>query len=291
MKHTPLVSVLMTVYNRELYIAEAIESVLNQDYQNFELIIVDDCSKDESYAIADAYLQKDSRIKLYRNEVNLGDYPNRNKAASYANGKYLKYLDADDIIYPNSLTIMVSSMEEYPEAALGIQSIFTKEDKSLPLILASDEAIRRHYFNGGILLPGPSGVIILKNVFDSIGGFSGKRFVGDTECWIRIACIHKILILPASLVWWREHEGQEIKKESKLFEPVLVRYQIDQECFKDPHFPLTQHEKIVAKKKSNRRYLHNLLRLLIFKGKFGSAMTYYSKSQMGFINTIQAIFH
>src|SRR5690606_2521559 len=97
---TPLVSVLMTVYNREKYIAEAIKSVLASTYQNWELIIVDDQSMDNSVAIAQSFAQKDPRIQVHVNKENLGDYPNRNRAASYAKGKYLKYVDSDDLIYP-----------------------------------------------------------------------------------------------------------------------------------------------------------------------------------------------
>ena len=84
-------SVLMTAYNRELYIAEAIESVLASTYQDFELIIVDDGSKDKTVAIAKKYESKDSRVKVFVNEQNLGDYPNRNKAASFASGKDIKH--------------------------------------------------------------------------------------------------------------------------------------------------------------------------------------------------------
>ena len=105
------VSILTTVYNREKYLAACIESVLSSSYQDWELIIVDDVSKDTSLDIAKRYEQKDPRIKVYVNEKNLGDYPNRNKAASYAKGKYLKYLDADDLINPQGLEVMVHTME------------------------------------------------------------------------------------------------------------------------------------------------------------------------------------
>src|SRR5664279_4015758 len=98
-KEQPLVSVLMTAYNREKYIAEAIESVLSSTYTNFELIIVDDGSKDNTVNIARRYELQDSRIKVYINTTNLGDYPNRNHAAGFAIGKYIKYIDADDAIY------------------------------------------------------------------------------------------------------------------------------------------------------------------------------------------------
>src|SRR5450631_4104476 len=111
---TPLVSVLMTSYNHDEYIAEAIESVLNSTYTNFELIIVDDISKDNSVEIARSYELKDKRIRLFVNEKNLGDYPNRNRAASYAKGKYLKYVDCDDKLFDFSLQYCVQQMEKYP---------------------------------------------------------------------------------------------------------------------------------------------------------------------------------
>src|SRR5436853_5775843 len=107
----PLVSVLMTAYNREQFIGEAIESVLSSTYKNFELIIVDDCSGDSTVSIAKDYGRKDSRIKVYVNEKNLGDYQNRNKAATYASGKYLKYADSDDKLFPDGLNYCVRVME------------------------------------------------------------------------------------------------------------------------------------------------------------------------------------
>ena len=115
----PLVSVLMTAYNREQYISTAIESVLSSTFKNFELIIVDDGSKDKTVEIAKSYAAMDSRVKVIINEKNLGDYPNRNKAAYYANGKYLKYVDADDYIYPWGLELLIKMMEAFPNAGWG----------------------------------------------------------------------------------------------------------------------------------------------------------------------------
>src|ERR1700682_441555 len=119
----PKVSVLMTAYNREKYIGEAIESVLASSYANFELIIVDDCSKDNTVKIAKAYAEKDSRIKVFVNEKNLGDYLNRNRAAELAQGKYIKYLDSDDLIYYYALEVMVKYMEKFPDAGFGLSSL------------------------------------------------------------------------------------------------------------------------------------------------------------------------
>jgi len=89
-KNEPLVSVLMTTYNRSKYLSMAVESVMASTYQNWELLIVDDQSTDNCVEIAQAFAAKDPRIKSIVNEKNIGDYPNRNMAASLAKGKYIK---------------------------------------------------------------------------------------------------------------------------------------------------------------------------------------------------------
>ena len=142
----PLVSVLMTAYNREKFIGEAIESVLASTYANFELIIVDDGSSDTTVSIAKSYAVKDERIKIYINEKNIGDYNNRNKAAGYANGKYIKYVDSDDIIYPESLSIFVQSMEKFPEAAVGIMSSQGQDEQPFPFLMQPQEAYYYHFY-------------------------------------------------------------------------------------------------------------------------------------------------
>jgi glycosyltransferase involved in cell wall biosynthesis len=140
-----MVSVLMTAYNREKYIAEAIESVLASSFKDFELIIVDDCSKDHTVEIARRYTS-DPRVQVHVNEKNLGDYPNRNRAASFARGKYLKYLDSDDVIYPHGLEVMVSSMERFPEAVLGLIRS-PRNDAPDPAQLSPKEAYVERFAN------------------------------------------------------------------------------------------------------------------------------------------------
>ena len=184
---TPSVSILTTVYNREKYIAACIDSVLASSYQNWELIIVDDVSTDTSLAIAKSYEKKDARIKVYVNAQNLGDYPNRNKAASYAKGTYLKYLDADDVIYPRGLDVMVHTMEQFPEAALGISQKVVEDVKPYPFLMDPKETFTREFLKRGVLGLGPTGTIIRRDVFEKLGGFTGTRYIGDTEMWYKIA--------------------------------------------------------------------------------------------------------
>src|SRR5262249_14421824 len=100
---TPIVSVLMTAYNRASFIAPAIESVLAQTFADFELVIVDDCSTDDTPDIARRYARLDSRVRVLINERNLGDYGNRNHAAALGRGQFLKFHDSDDMMYPHCL--------------------------------------------------------------------------------------------------------------------------------------------------------------------------------------------
>ena len=203
---TPIVSVLMTAYNREKYIGEAIESVLLSTLKDFELIIVDDGSKDKTVEISRKYEAIDNRVKIYLNETNLGDYPNRNKAASYANGKYIKYLDSDDVMSQNCLEIMVNGMEANPQCAFGVSS----RSLEIEQVHFPDDAYKIHFFQRGILDISPSGSIIRNDVFKLENGFWELRCVSDFEFWLRLALKFPMIEFQKDLVFWREHEGQEI---------------------------------------------------------------------------------
>ena len=206
MSNYPTISVLMTAYNREKYIQEAIESVLASSYKDFELVIVDDCSSDKTVEIAKRYEAKDIRVKVFVNEKNLGDYPNRNKAASYGRGKYLKYLDSDDVMRKDCLEKMVSQMELYPECAFGISS----RSLNHSIIHTPENSYRVHFFERGILDISPSGSIIRSDVFKKENGFWNLRCVSDFEFWLRLALKYPMLELERGLIYWRQHEGQEI---------------------------------------------------------------------------------
>ena len=203
---SPIISVLITVYNREKYLAAAVESVLAQTFADFELIVVDDGSTDGSVEVARGYT-KDSRVRLHVNERNLGDYPNRNKAASLARGQYLKYVDADDVIYPHCLGIMVEGMELHADAGLGISK--TMSGVFCPVQITPREAYRDHFFGSGLFTVGPLDTIIRRCALEKVGGFSPARHVSDYECWAKLARNGPVVLLPPGLAWWRCHEEQE----------------------------------------------------------------------------------
>jgi glycosyltransferase involved in cell wall biosynthesis len=245
----PLVSVLMTTYNREKYLAQAVESVLASTYENFELIIVDDQSKDRSLAIASEYAEKDPRVKAVLNEKNLGDYPNRNKAASLASGKYLKYVDADDLIYPTGLQVLVNGMEQFPEAGFGLGSLPQDKFRIFPFMLTPEDAYKRHYFKEQLFHKAPLSAIIRKDVFNSVGGFTGRRYLGDFEMWHILAAKHPVVLMPHGVVWYREHEEQEMQNNRTDFTIPFKYLQCAEEMINRKECPLSAGDRAKALQK------------------------------------------
>ena len=159
--------------------------------------------------IARSFEQYDNRIKVYSNSQNLGDYPNRNKAALLATGRYIKYVDSDDIINPGGLQTMITAMEKFPKAAFGFSDVRNESPESLPRQYSGEQALRLHFLQGGFLLAGPGSSIIRKDVFDTMGGFSGKRYISDYEAWLQLCLQHPVVVFAAGLTWLRIHSGQE----------------------------------------------------------------------------------
>lgn len=108
----PLISIIVPVYNVEKYLPECIESILSQSYSNFELILVDDGSKDKSGIICDEYAKRDNRIKVYHKQ-NGGVSSARNLGLDNADGEWITFVDSDDIVEPNYLSSMVLYTENY----------------------------------------------------------------------------------------------------------------------------------------------------------------------------------
>lgn len=260
----PLVSVLMTTYNREKYVAEAIESVLASTYKNFELIIVDDQSTDKTMDIINSYAEKNRRVTVYVNEKNLGDYPNRNKAAYYAKGKYLKYVDADDLIYPFGLEQLVYYMEQFPEAGYGLCTLAQNKSKVFPFELNPHEAYRYHYFGPGLFHRAPLSSIIRREVFEEVGGFSPIRMAGDYDMWHKLSAKYPVVLMPQGIIWYREHEEQEMSHYHEFalsYEKSFVKHLLSDVC------PLTNKEvyEILVKRKkaSYKQILKSIFRLRI----------------------------
>lgn len=277
----PLVSILMTSFNREKYISTAIESVIQLNYRNWELIVCDDSSSDSTFTIAMKYSVSDARIRVFKNENNLGDYPNRNRAASYANGKYIKYLDADDYIYKYGIDIMVESLESFPDAALGLSRSQSDFD-IYPICLSPSEAYKEHFIGNYLLTNSPAGAIIRLDKFKELGGFSGVRHIGDFELWLKLSGKYPVVKILPGLVHWRRHDAQEnaiSKKKDHLF---LDKYFMNIKFACGPDSPLNEYDKKAAYEKIQKNFLKYLISDTIRNKRLMRNLKLFIKSKANF---------
>jgi glycosyltransferase involved in cell wall biosynthesis len=257
----PRVSVLMTAYNRADYIGVAIESVLASTLQDFELLVVDDGSTDQTLEIAREIAARDPRVKVHANEKNLGDYPNRNHAASLARGEYLKYLDSDDYIYPHGLEVMVRIMDANPAAGVGLCA-YAENSRPHPILYESAAAYRMHFSRVDLLSRAPGSAIIRREAFESLGGFTGRRQVGDHEFWLRLASRYPVVTMPRDLVWDRCHAAQEQNYDSPA-EKTFMHQAVMLSALRAGGCPLSREERDGILRGLKRKRAKEVLRELL----------------------------
>jgi glycosyltransferase involved in cell wall biosynthesis len=254
------------------------------------LIIVDDCSEDNTLQLARIYEAKDKRVKVFANHKNLGDYANRNKAASYATGKYLKYLDADDIIYPHGLGLMVSAMLEFPEAAYGFSYFGAQKNEfKFPKLYAPADAFEEHFMGSSFFYAGPGGSIIKREVFERLTGFSGRRYIGDTEIWFKMSMKYPCILFWPGLIWWRVHDAQENKFEKADIKSVVSRNDLVIEILNHPECPLTGDQKAIAKNNCYTMYVRRIYANLL-GGEFSNAWYLFKNFNLPYHYFLSALF-
>jgi glycosyltransferase involved in cell wall biosynthesis len=251
MSTEPIVSVLLTAYNRERYIASSIESVLAQTFGDFELLITDNCSTDGTLEIARRYTLVDSRVRVVVNERNLGQFGNRNRAAELSRGSLLKYHDSDDLMYPHCLAAMVAMLQSEPRAGFGLSSGWAWTGGPCPMLLTPRMAYQREYFGEGLFLCGPAGAIFRAEAFRELGGWIDEGAPSDYYFWLRACTRVSVLLLPADLFWYRMHPSQEFQSEKAQIEYAHAAG-VGWRALDAPECPLTAEEREQAKR--NRAY-------------------------------------
>ncbi len=279
----------MTAYNRELYIAEAIESVLASSYKNFELIILDDCSVDKTVQIARKYEAEDPRIKVYVNEKNLGQFANRNKAASYAQGKYIKYLDSDDKILGFGLSYCVEAMEKYPAAGMALYYHNTNGENAEPEYSEPEKSVREHFFNRHHLFTGPSATIMRRDKFEEMGRFDTRFGVpSDVFFNVKFASAYPVVLLPQLFIYYRRHDGQEINNSMDY---LKYGYLYFKELLLKVSLPLTPKEKKYLYKKMQKRHSVNLSRFIWKTKKIKTALGVMKETGFSLPNYFKSFFY
>jgi len=214
----PKVSVIIPTYNRAAFIGKAIESVLNQTFSDFELIVVDDGSTDETEAIASRFLY--DRRFFYLPQDNRGRSFARNRALAFARGAYIAFLDSDDTYLPEKLAQQVAYLDSHADVDMVYTSAVCIDQHGRELknqhYVAKDEGLIYELvaFFQPLTITLPT-VMVRRTVLERLGGFdvAMERFE-DTDLWRRIAKEHRIGAMPQVTCVLTTHGDNELKSQN-----------------------------------------------------------------------------
>ena len=225
----PTLSVCIPVYNGDRYLAESLRSVFAQEFQDFEVVVADDCSTDDSAALAARCT--DPRLRVCRNEVRLGLVGNWNRCLELARGRYLALFHQDDLMQPQNLRRKVEWLDRHPDLGMVYSDV---------KVVEADLAVQREQWynptepNEDTIFDGPEffaklitgenlvccpSVIFRRECFAQLGGFDPRLpYTADWEMWLRIALHFGVGYLSEQLVHYRVHSGNETHRFKGLRE-------------------------------------------------------------------------
>lgn len=214
MPSTVRVTVFIAVYNGERFIERTIDSVLKQTLDEFELLIIDDCSTDKTREIVASY--KDRRIRLEENQRNMGQPFTRNRGLALAESEYIAVLDADDVCEPERLQRSVQYLDAHPDvAAIGSgATLIDESDQSISVVhVPTDfESIRTRIFIQNCFIH-PS-ITFRRSAVMAIGGYNPSlKFAQDYDLILRLSAKHRLANLSEPLVRYRIHTSQASQKK------------------------------------------------------------------------------
>ena len=217
----PKVSIIMNCYNSETYLHEAIESVYNQSFEDWEIVFFDNNSSDSSASIALSY---DSKIKYFKNDrtVLLGEA--RNLAIEKAKGAYIAFLDCDDTWFPEKLSLQLKQLEKPSQRPIGFcyTDAMRVDSKGNDILsyshekkLYSGNAYRELIYSSFIAC---SACVVKKEVFEKIGLFNPEfHYVEEWDLWLRIARIYDLALVDKRLTDIRVHDKNESRDIEKQY--------------------------------------------------------------------------
>jgi hypothetical protein len=208
---TPTVSVVMSVFNSERFLREAVESILEQSFRQFEFIIIDDGSTDRSPSILDRYRTQEPRVRVYRQD-NKGLIESLNRGCELSRGKYIARMDADDISVRDRLALQVSFMESHPQFSVVGGAVEVINAAGDPLAIyhppIRDQDIKAGLLRAACVLWHPA-VLISRQDLVSMGGY--RKIVAhaeDYDLWLRMAERFQFANVAEVVLRYRRHAGQ-----------------------------------------------------------------------------------
>lgn len=235
----PLFTIATITYNSGKWLKQTIESVLSSSYEDFEFLISDDCSTDDTWEIVNQYT--DQRIRSWRNNQNLGEYANRNKVLEQAKGKYILFIDGDDILYKLTLSNLAEYVSYFPEAGMvwGIEDIYYP-NVVFPYLFEPKDLMRFLYtIKSTVGYTGFAEILFKTEVLRKAGGFSTQYAIGDIYIKKKLCLTESVLFVPRGFAFWRHSPNQASKKIEKQYSKLIEDILIDREIVQHEKFPLT----------------------------------------------------
>ena len=225
----PKISVVMSVYNGTRYLQESVESIFNQSFANFEFIIIDDASTDNTWKILVDYADQDQRIKLLKNEKNIGLTKSLNKGLKLVRGEYIARQDADDVSLLQRFEKQVAFLDRHSEAVLvscDIERIDAEGCHIGKFQRACEPDLVFWYLLFYNRLAGHSQVMFRRESVMNLDGYcENYRYSQDYELWCRLVETGKIVILPEVLLQQRFH-SQRVSAAKKLEQRAYTLAQV-----------------------------------------------------------------
>ena len=230
-KNCPLITVIVLCYNHEPFIEECLQSILNQTYQNIEVIVVDDFSNDESRERMLAFSHNKRYIKWIFNKNNIGNCRSFNQALKIAKGKYIIDLSTDDVLKPYKIEEQVKKFEEsnrigvvfsdaeYIDEYSNWLGIFYKKNQRIPEGNIYEDVLKMSFIM-------PSSMMIRKSILDKLGGYDENLSYEDYDFWVRSSRIYEYAYVPQILVQQRILNGSHSTKftqKHNLLTPSTVK--------------------------------------------------------------------
>ncbi len=204
------VSILIPAYNADHYIAETIESILVQTYPNFELLIIDDGSTDNTLAIIKSYAEKDPRIKVI-SQANSGIPNTLNKGIELSENEWICRMDADDLMMPNRIERQLAFIAENPDLAVASSYVYNIDENGKIIgqfrSKFTNKAVVEEYVRTNQLIGfHHPAVIMKKSVIQALGGYRNFSYAEDLDLWNRVAEQgYLVLVQPEFLLKYRIH--------------------------------------------------------------------------------------
>jgi glycosyltransferase involved in cell wall biosynthesis len=295
MNNSLLFSIIISNYNNGSYVADALNSALNQTYKNTEIIVVDDCSTDNSWNIIRSFETSDARVKGIKNNRNGGVGFSKKKGIKYSSGEILGFLDSDDLLKPNAVEEMVNLHNKYPDYSLIYSNLINCDQDLIPISLRSPNGpiVSGHTYltqpdTGNHISHFATFKRSFYNLTEGLNAYFKKAI--DKDLYYKLEEVGKIMFYDKPLYYYRHHDGS-ISLFDNVLKARLWEVKAKADAYKRRKYILIKN---ITKKDIQREYifiyrllanenlaeknylgfLRQLLKLTICEGSFISGLKY-----------------